>query len=131
VSVGLVRVPSVHRVDATPSGAVGDVVGLTVPPPAITLQVIVTPSTGLLRSSVTFTDSGVERVAPTVSFWRSPPTLAILDAPPTVAMTAHVTVVGAPLTVAVAVVLWVPGAAPGARVRVAWPATPWVPGPGS
>src|SRR6266498_1935159 len=118
-----VRVPSVHCVDATPFAAVSDVSGVTEPPPSITLQVIVTLATGLLKSSVTFTANEAGSVAPTVSFCRSPPALVIFEAPPTVAVMVKVTVVGVPLRVAVAVVVWVPGVTPSVRVVVAWPLT--------
>jgi len=73
----------------------------------------------LLKSSVTFTVNGTGSVAPTVSFCRSPPVLVMRDAPAIVAVMVKVTVVGPPLSVAVAVVVWVPGTTPSVRVVVA------------
>ena len=79
--------------------------------------------TGLLKSSVTLTERGTGSVAPTVSFCRSPPFLVIRDAPPIVAVIVKVTVAGPLWSVAVAVVVCVPGVTPRVRVVVACPLT--------
>src|SRR5690348_2272579 len=102
LSVGLIAVPSVQLVLATPLALVVDDVGFTDPPPSITDQEIVTPETGLLRLSRTSTESGTGSVCPTVSVWRSPPLMVIWLAPPTCAVTLKVTVVR-PVALAVVV----------------------------
>ncbi len=56
------RVPSVQLIEAMPLPFVTDVGALTEPPPSDTTQLMVTFETGLFRSSVTRTDSGVGRV---------------------------------------------------------------------
>src|SRR5690349_20296840 len=56
-SVGLVAVPNVQVVVAIPFEPVTELTGFTDPPPLSTAQLIVTPCTGLLRASITFTAS--------------------------------------------------------------------------
>src|SRR5207245_10919779 len=87
-SVGLMAVPSVQLVVATPVEPVIELVGFTEPPPLSTVQLIVTPWTGLLRASITFTASGPATVWPTVScgtveagksVWVAAPTCAVIE----------------------------------------------------
>ncbi len=118
LSVGLMAVPSVQLMLATPLALDTEVGALTDPPPSITTQLIVTPGTGLLRASATRTDSGVGRVWPTVSVCASPPFTVICVAPPTWPVALNVTVAGPPASVAVAVVVLVPGSVP--RIRFDW-----------
>src|SRR5439155_1426967 len=124
LSVAVIRVPSVHCVEARPLASVDTVVGATEPPPSITVQLTVTLATGLLKSSVTFTDNGTGSVAPTVSFCRSPPFLVRDAAAPTVAVAVNVT--GLPVSAgAVAVSVFAPAVGPSVHDRTA--ATPSVP----
>jgi hypothetical protein len=55
--------PSVHMVDAVPAALVVELVGSTLPPPAVTLHVTVLPETGV-PSCVTATMSGFETASP-------------------------------------------------------------------
>ena len=61
-------VPSVHDVTAAmPLPFVAPLVGLTVPPPDVTVNVTVTSATGLPAPSRTSTDGGVATAVPTVA----------------------------------------------------------------
>ncbi len=122
LSVGVLRVPRVQLVAATPLAFVTELVGFTEPPPPNTDQLMVTPGTALLNASLATTESGVGSVRATVSVWRLPPLTAIWVAPPTCAVTLNVTVVGVAPIVAVAVVVSDPGVTP--SVRVACPCPP-------
>ncbi len=61
-------VPSVHDVTvAIPLPFVATPAGLTVPPPAVTVNDTVTSATGLPAPSCTSTDGGVATAVPTVA----------------------------------------------------------------
>ena len=120
-SVGLMAVPSVQLVVATPVEPVIELVGFTEPPPLSTVQLIVTPWTGLLRASITFTASGPATVWPTVSCRTLESAKTIWVAPPTCAVIEKVTVVSPD---ALAVVVCVPGIGPSVRVVLVLPSAP-------
>src|SRR2546422_3291898 len=61
-------VPSVHDVPAAmPLPFVATLVGLTVPPPDVTVNATATSATGLPAPSCTSTDGGVATAVPTVA----------------------------------------------------------------
>src|SRR5690242_2679804 len=120
-SVGLIAVPSVQFVVAIPVELVIELVGLTEPPPFSTVQLMVTPWTGLLRASITFTASGPATVWPTVSCRTLESAKTIWVAPPTCAVIEKVTVVSPD---ALAVVVCVPGSGPSVRVVLVLPSVP-------
>src|SRR5207249_6608515 len=78
-------VPSVHDdTAAMPQPFVATLVGLTVPPPDVTVIATATSATGLPAPSRTSTDGGVSTVVPTVADWPSPPLSVIVAAAPAV-----------------------------------------------
>ncbi len=66
--------PSVHTVLAKPFGSVTTLVGLTLPPPAPTTQVMGLPPTPLPLSSSRRTTRGLASTDPMPPFWASPET---------------------------------------------------------
>src|SRR2546428_11893 len=77
---GPATVPRVRVAVAMPVGSVMDDDGVIEPPPLVTVQVTVTPLTGLLLASVTLTEYGVASVAPIVSVCAFPALRAIVVA---------------------------------------------------
>jgi hypothetical protein len=120
-------VPSVQLVSvAMPAASVlmlAGLAGLVLPPPATTVNVTATPATGLLLTSVTFTEGGAATVFPAVALWLVAELAVMLVAGAVVPDAAKVT--GLPLkpvAVAVRVLLSVPTDGP--RVQLVSEATP-------
>ncbi len=67
-------VPRVRVAVAMPLASVTDV-AVTLPPPAVTVQVTVTPAWAALAASATFTAKSTGSVCPIVSVWALPPVI--------------------------------------------------------
>jgi hypothetical protein len=97
-------VPNVNTVDALPSNPVVALVADNDPPPTVTVNVTLTPLTGLLFASFTITTKGLGSAVPTVPLCPSPEKGATLVAGPGVGVGVAVGLgVGVGLAVAVGV----------------------------
>src|SRR5690606_36056335 len=80
-SCGPATLPSVQVTEAWPSESVTLDGALIEPPPAVTVQVTLTPEMGLPKLSLTTTASGVGNVVPAAADCRSPATAFIASGP--------------------------------------------------
>jgi hypothetical protein len=115
-------VPRVRVAEASPVEVVITLVGLSVPPPAVTAKVTVVPETGLPLASVTLTVNGFTSACPALPDWLLPLTIARFVAVGVAVVPVAVNVIGLPdKEPAEAVTVLAPAAPPRVRAVVANP----------